>query len=160
MSEVKLVEVTEKNLRGILGLKVTPEQESFVASNAVSISQAYFEKAAWFRAIEAGDEFVGFVMLFDPSLVEDKSKKDKMTDKEREEMYLWRFMIDARFQGKRFGRDALDLVFEHARRRPGFKRVLASFVDAPGGPEKFYTGYGFTKTGNIPDGEVEIIMDL
>lgn len=152
---MKLVEITQKNLRGILKLKVAPDQENFVAPNAVSISQAYFEKAAWFRAIEAGDEFIGFVMLFDPSLSE-----KKMTDKEREEMYLWRYMIDARFQNKGYGARALDLVLEHARRRPGFKRMLASFVDAPGGPEDFYIGYGFSKTGNIPDGEVEIIMDL
>lgn len=155
MREVKLTEITEKNLRAVLNLKVTKNQENFVAPNAVSISQAYFEKAAWFRAVEAGDTFVGFVMLFDPSL----SDKD-MTPKEREEMYLWRFMMDEGAQGKGYGAAALDLIFEHARGRPGFKRMLASFVDAPGGPEDFYIKYGFAKTGNMPDGEVEIIMDL
>lgn len=155
MTEVKLTEVTEKNLRGVLNLKVGMDQENFVAPNAVSISQAYFEKAAWFRAIEAEDTFVGFVMLFDPSL-SDKT----MTPKEREEMYLWRFMMDEGAQGKGYGAVALDLIFEHARQRPGLKRILASFVDALGGPGEFYIKYGFTKTGNVPDGEVEIIMDL
>lgn len=152
---IRLVEVTEKNLRDVLKLKVGKDQENFVAPNAVSISQAYFEKAAWFRAIETEGTFVGFVMLFDPSL-SDKEMKPK----EREEMYLWRFMIDEKSQGKKYGVAALDLVFGHARQRPGLKRMLASFVDAPGGPEDFYIKYGFTKTGNIPDGEVEIIMDL
>lgn len=152
---VGLVEVTEENLRDVLKLKVTPDQESFVASNAVSIAQAYFDKAAWFRAIEANGEFVGFVMLFDPSLT------DKVvTEKEREEMYLWRFMMDARYQKCGYGVKALDLVREYTKSRPGFKRLLASFVDAPGGPEDFYIRYGFEKTGNMPDGEVEIIMDL
>lgn len=152
---VALVEVTKKNLRTVLALKVAEDQENFVAPNAVSISQAYFEKAAWFRAIEAGGEFVGFVMLFDPSL----SGKE-MTQKEREEMYLWRFMIDASHQKNGYGAKALDLICDHARARPGFKRLLASFVDAPGGPENFYMRYGFEKTGNMPDGEVEIIKDL
>lgn len=155
MTNIRLVEVTEKNLRNILGLKVGKDQQNFVAPNAVSISQAYFEKAAWFRAIEAQGAFVGFVMLFDPSL-SDKT----MTPKEREEMYLWRFMMDEGAQGKGYGAAALDLIFDHARQRPGFKRMLASFVEAPGGPENFYIKYGFTKTGNMPDGEVEIIMDL
>lgn len=152
---VALVEVTEDNLRDVLKLKVAPDQESFVASNAVSIAQAYFDKAAWFRAIGAEGEFVGFVMLFDPALTD-----KKVTEKEREEMYLWRFMIDARFQKRGYGGKALDLVRAHAKARPGFRRLLASFVDAPGGPEEFYIRYGFEKTGNMPDGEVEIIMDL
>lgn len=155
MTEVKLTEITEKNLKGVLNLKVGKDQENFVAPNSVSISQAYFEKAAWFRALEAEDTFVGFVMLFDPSL----SAKE-MKPREREEMYLWRFMMDEGAQGKGYGAAALDLIFEHARGRPGFKRMLASFVEAPGGPENFYIKYGFTKTGNMPDGEVEIIMDL
>ena len=152
---VTLVEVTEANLRDVLKLKVAPDQENFVASNAVSIAQAYFDKAAWFRAIAAEGKFVGFVMLFDPGLTDKET-----TDKDREEMYLWRFMIDARYQKQGYGAKALDLVCAHARSRPGFKRLLASFVDAPGGPEDFYIRYGFEKTGNVPDGEVEIIMDL
>lgn len=152
---MKLTEVTEENLRAVLGLKVAPDQEGFVAPNAVSISQAYFEKAAWFRAIEVDGELIGFVMLFDPSL-SDK----KMTDKEREEMYLWRFMIDADHQKKGYGAGALDLVREHAKSRPGFRRLLASFIEAPGGPGAFYLRYGFEKTGNMPEGETEIVMDL
>lgn len=152
---VKLIEVNEKNLRGVLKLEVAEDQKNFVAPNSVSIAQAYFEKAAWFRAIEVEGEFVGFVMMFDPSL----SDKD-MTDKERAEMYLWRFMMDKKHQKSGYGKAALDLICTHSRARPGIKRLLASFVDAPNGPEEFYMKYGFTKTGNIPEGEVEIIMDL
>ena len=150
---VALIKVTYENLREVLGLKVSPEQERFVASNAVSISEAYFVKAAWFRAIEAEGKIVGFVMLFDPS-----ASDDEMTNKEREEMYLWRLMIDARYQGKGYGRAALDRVREHARGRPGLKRLLSSFD--PAGAEDFYVGYGFEKIGMTPEGEVKIIMDL
>ena len=48
---VTLREVTRENLHQVLQLKVKPEQEQFVANNAVSIAQAYFEPKAWFRAI-------------------------------------------------------------------------------------------------------------
>ena len=155
MTDVKLTEITSKSLRDVLKLEVGKDQDGLVASNAISIAQAYFEKAAWFRAIEAEGAFVGFVMLFDPSLSE-----EKMTEKEREEMYLWRFMIDARFQKKGYGAAALDRVCEFSRTRPGIKRLLASFVEKETGPEGFYLKYGFEKTGNKPDGETEIIMDL
>ena len=76
-------EVTRDNLREVLHLKVAPEQERFVASNAVSIAQAYFYRdQAWFRALYAGDTPVGFLML------DDEPAKPRYT--------LWRFMIDTR----------------------------------------------------------------
>ena len=87
---VSLREVTKDNLRDVLRLKVAPEQERFVASNAVSIAQAYFDRdAAWFRAVYAGDTPVGFVML--------------EVNPAKAEYFLWRFMIDQRFQKLGFG---------------------------------------------------------
>ena len=64
---VSLREITADTVRTICALRVTPAQERLVAPNAVSIAQAHFEPAAWFRAIYAGDEPVGFAMLFDPT---------------------------------------------------------------------------------------------
>ena len=47
---IALREITKENLRDIFKLKVAPEQERFVASNAVSIAQVYFDRdVAWFR---------------------------------------------------------------------------------------------------------------
>jgi diamine N-acetyltransferase len=54
--DVTLREITHETLGAILKLKVAPSQESFVASNAVSIAQAHFQpETAWFRGIYAGD---------------------------------------------------------------------------------------------------------
>ena len=36
----------------------------------------------------------------------------------------------------------------------------ATFVEGDGGPEGFYIGYGFRKTGKVIDGETEIVFDL
>ena len=83
-AEVTLREVTRETVRVICKLEVAPEQRGFVAPNAVSIAQAYFEPKAWFRAVYAGEEPVGFVMLFE--------------DTSAEEYYLWRFMIAAEHQ--------------------------------------------------------------
>ena len=51
---ISLREVTEKTVRAICNLKVLPDQDRFVAPNAVSIAEAYFARdRAWFRAVYA-----------------------------------------------------------------------------------------------------------
>ena len=137
---IHLRQIDTGNLREILHLKVAPEQERFVAPNAVSIAQAYFYRdTAWFRGIYDGDTPVGFVML------EDKPDLGSYT--------LWRFMIDARHQRKGHGRRAIELILEHVRSRPGASHLYTSCVDAPGGPGPFYEGLGFTYTGALDEGE-------
>ena len=136
---VTLREVTQDSLRSVLALKVKPEQEQFVANNAVSIAQAHFEPKAWFRAIYAGETPVGFVMLFD--------------DPDAPEYYLWRYMIDARYQRMGFGRQALQLLIDYVRARPAAKELLLSYVPAEGSPEPFYASLGFVNTGEVHDGE-------
>jgi hypothetical protein len=66
-STVTLREVTDNNLFPILKLSVTEDQKQFVAANATSIAQAYFNREiAWFRAIYADENTpVGFLMLED-----------------------------------------------------------------------------------------------
>ncbi len=51
---VSLREITAATVREICELEVGPDQQGLVAPNAVSIAQAYFEPAAWFRAVYAG----------------------------------------------------------------------------------------------------------
>ena len=59
---VSLLEVTADTVRAICALQTTEEQKRFVAPNALSIAQAYFEPTASFRAIYAGETPVGFLM--------------------------------------------------------------------------------------------------
>ena len=140
MNVVELREVTKVNLREVLRLKVAPEQERFVASNAVSIAQAHFDpEIAWFRAIYDGDTPVGFLMLDDNRAVQ--------------RYFLWRFMIDARYQRKGYGRQALERLFQHVKTLPGATEIGCSCVDAPGGPGPFYEGLGFSYTGEMDEGE-------
>jgi diamine N-acetyltransferase len=147
-SVVTLQEVTRKNLNEILDLKVTSEQENFIASNAVSIAQAHFyAEVTWFRAIYADETPVGFVLLDDDPV---------------ESFYkLWRFMIDARFQRFGFGKCALQLVIKYIKTRPGAKVLLTSCVPGEGSPEEFYKKTGFVPTGEMDeDGEVILQYEL
>jgi diamine N-acetyltransferase len=145
--DVSLQEITRDTVREIVRLETTEEQRNFVAPNAVSISQAYFEPKAWFRAIYAGERPVGFVMLLD--------------DPEAPEYYLWRFMIAANEQGKGYGWKALELLVEHVRRRPGATELKTSCVPATsGGPEPFYLAFGFRPNGVVHEGEIELTLPL
>jgi len=152
-SIVALREVTKENLREVLSLSVTESQQRFVATNAKSIAQAHFYVEAWFRAIYADLVPVGFLMLHDELLKPEPDEKEDF-------YFLWRLMIDHRYQGLDVGRKAMALLIEHVRTRPQAKTLLTSFVPGEGSPEGFYLGLGFKPTGKIEDGEVVLALEL
>jgi diamine N-acetyltransferase len=145
-ADVTLREITADTVRAVCALQVLPEQRGYVADNAVSLAQAHFEPKAWFRAVFADEEPVGFVMTSE--------------DVDAQEYFLWRFMIDGAHQGQGYGRQALDLVVERVRGLPGARRLLSSFVPGAHGPRGFYLRYGFRETGEVDDGEHVISLDL
>jgi diamine N-acetyltransferase len=147
-SVVSLREISNETLRPILRLKVKSEQEKYVASNAVSIAQAYFHRDnAWFRAIYADEIPVGFLML---------------DDRPNEASYfLWRFMIDAKYQKFGYGKRALELLIEHVRTRPNAKELGVSCVpEGESGPCPFYEKMGFVYTGEKDEGELVMKLKL
>lgn len=97
--DVRLEPVTAETVRAVCDLTVSPDQEHFVTANAVSLAEASFHPQAWHRAVYAGDELVGFVMLHDaptgPGYM------------------LWRLMIGRRHQGR-----GVRAPGRPARRRP------------------------------------------
>ncbi|MCY3736631.1 MAG: GNAT family N-acetyltransferase [Gemmatimonadaceae bacterium] len=146
LGSVSLREVTAETLMSILELRVTREQRRFVASNAVSIAQAHFSPEAWFRAIYAGVTPVGFLMM--------------SVQPEEGEYYLWRFMIDARHQGKGYGRRAIELLIEQVKGQPKAKELTLSHVPGDGSPEGFYRKLGFEHTGEEDGGELVMKLTL
>jgi diamine N-acetyltransferase len=143
-ASVDLREITQDSLRAVLDLAVEPEQEPYVATNARSIAEAHFEPRAWFRAIYADEDPVGFVMVFrDPPKA----------------FWVWRFMIDAGHQGKGYGRRALELLVEEAR-QDGANEVKLSYHPGEHSPHAFYARLGFVDTGEVEDGEVVMRLTL
>jgi len=150
---VTLREITATTVRAVTDLRVKPEQESYVASNAVSIAQAYFARDAWFRSIHAGETLIGFAMLRDGTLLPPESSKPEVS--------LWRFMIAAEYQNQGYGREALSLLVAHARSRPGTKSIETSYVAGPYSPKHFYLAFGFRHTGEVKaNGEVCLTIDF
>jgi diamine N-acetyltransferase len=132
---VHLELLTPENVRAVCDLRVAPAQEAFVEPNAVSLAEAYVHEQAWCRAVYAGEELVGFVMLFDAATGPG--------------YMLWRLMIDARFQGRGFGGQAVERVIDHVRPRPGATRLKVSVHPGEGSPGPFYESLGFTATGEL-----------
>lgn len=143
---VTLRVVDEHNFQAIIDLHVAEHQTSLVAPNVKSLAQAFVTPKAWVRAVYAGDEPIGFVMLLD--------------DDENRRYYLWRFMIDDRHQGRGLGTRALELVHAYVRTRPGGDRIYLSYIPADGGPEAFYRAFGYKDTGRVHDGEREAVLEF
>jgi diamine N-acetyltransferase len=145
MPSTSLREITSETVRIITALDVAPEQHGLVSPNAVSIAEAYFEPKAWFRAIYVGEEPAGFVMVW--------------RDPDERVFYIWRFMVDARFQGRGVGRRALELLLDEAR-GDGVADVKLSVVPGERGAMAFYERFGFKPTGVEHGGQAEMRLPL
>lgn len=156
-SRVSLREITADNVRIVSLLDVAEGQRHLVAPNAFSLAQAYVHPEAWPRAVYADDVPVGFAMLEDCSIAPDVEVE---LHEGAPYVALWRFMIDARFQKLGFGAQAIALLIAHARTRVAAKNMLLSFVPEENNPEGFYQRFGFTRTGEIDDGEVVMRLPL
>jgi diamine N-acetyltransferase len=149
---VSLREITADTVRQITALSVGPEQQRFVASNAISLAEALFSEEAWYRAIYVDESPAGFVMLYDESL--------RTAPPPSPEIGLWRFMIDTKFQGQHVGAAALQQVIAHVRSKGRFASLTTSYVPGPGCPEQFYLRAGFRHTGRLDDDEVVLEFPL
>lgn len=151
MTLVSLVEITEENRDAVCALRVHPGQERFVASVARSLEQAAAtpEAEPWYRAVYSAEGPVGFVMLSwnvppgRPGIIGP--------------YFLWRLLIDGRYQGRGFGRAVLSQVVDLVR-ADGATELLTSYQPGEGEPGPFYLGLGFQPTGEM-DGE-EIVLRL
>jgi RimJ/RimL family protein N-acetyltransferase len=73
--------------------------------------------------------------------------------------WVWRFMIDAAHQGKGYGRRALELLVDEAR-KDGVDEVKLSYHPGEHSPHEFYTRFGFVDTGEFEQGEVVMRLAL
>jgi diamine N-acetyltransferase len=149
---VTLRAVDDGNRAELEALSVTPQQEAFVASVSESLRDAVEEpdgRAKYWGVYEAATP-VGFVMISDdvggPGYIP---------------QYLWRLLIDRRFQRRGYGTATLDLITAYFRGRPGVTEMWTSAGRGPGSPLTFYERYGFEQTGEVVfDDELLLRLDL
>ena len=132
--------LSESNRQAVEALRVSPNQEQFVSSVADSLREAaeHPDACALYWAVYVEDTPVGFVMI-----------SDEVAGPGFIPHYLWKLLIDERYQGKGFGTATLDLIVEYFRGRPGVEVLSTSAGQGKGSPIAFYERYGFQQTGEI-----------
>ena len=63
--------------------------------------------------------------------------------------FLWRLLIDERFQGHGYGAATIDAIVAYLRTRPGAEVLWTSCKAGPGSPAALYLHYGFELTGDV-----------
>ena len=94
-------EITGENWFEAVKLRVKKEQENFVASNAVSLAQSKFQSFLECYGIYSEDEMVGFSAVA-------QNPADKT-------VWIVRHMIDAKHQGKGYGKAGLKKMIKYLR---------------------------------------------
>ncbi|OIJ84874.1 GNAT family N-acetyltransferase [Streptomyces colonosanans] len=150
---LRLEEVTPENLDAAVGIKVRPDQEVAVSPVVYSLAEAYThpEGVAWPRLIVDDGRPVGFLMAF--------FDIDWRRDGTVFRSGLWRLNIAAEEQGRGYGRFAVESVAAEIRRRGG-EHLHVTWHPGPDGPENFYLGLGFRKTGEMSGDQTVGVLDL
>ena len=79
---------------------------------------------------------------------------------EEKELYLCRFMIDAKYQGKGYGKGALDLLKQIAMEDQGIQTMKLSTSKDNANGIRIYEKFGFKDTNEMEDDEEVFVMDL
>ena len=149
MFEVRPLE--KATLSSILRLEVAPEQRIFVATAPVTVAQSMFEPASEVFGLWDGETAVGLIGMIDFT----RPDADLVEGEERGNFYLWRLLIGQGQQRQGYGSQALGFLIDRARAK-GIARITLTAVEGPGTPIPFYERHGFTRTGRIIEGEVQM----
>ena len=150
--------VTEADRAAVMRLRRGPGQERHLGSMASHFEDALADASACPRMWSAhdGDLLVGFVMISDGIPAERLAADDDLVGP----YFLWRLLIDERFQGRGYGSATMDAVVAYLRTRPGADVLWTSCRAGPGSPQPFYLRYGFVLTGEVKWGEDLLELDL
>jgi diamine N-acetyltransferase len=155
---ISLRPIDSSNYRECIELSVAPDQQQFVAPNLQSLADAYvWREAAEPFAVYSDDEMVGFTLLFP---LADGTEDDSIPEPGTERGFIIvRLMVDNRFQGRGYGREALDAIVELVRGR-GLPTMRLSVVPENVQALEFYRRNGFAETGEIHGGEIVMERQL
>ena len=159
---LKLEKVNGKNVWDILSLKVAESQKEYVASNDTSIIEAYTTITgngyAFPFGIYENDTPVGFLMVgYDTDdYWEDAPAIAKGN------YNLWRLMIDERYQGKGYGKEAVRLALNFVRTWPCGRADYCwlSYEPENDVARELYRSFGFAETGEYDGEELIAVLEL
>ena len=111
--KVRLSPVTWDNMDEVIGLSVSIEQGNMgVPSNLRSLADAFISRLPIRAyAIYADDIVIGFIMY----AYNQRANTNHWSDNS---YFIWRFMIDEKYQGKGYGRQAITMVINEINTLP------------------------------------------
>lgn len=155
---IELHKITDDNYDVCIHLEVKEEQRHYVASNISSLAESYValvnnECIPMPYAIYNKDDMVGFILL-----------SYNEADAEHSENTYWvcRLMIDKRYQGLGYAKEAMNNALELIRTFPYGKASIVSLSYEPENEvaKKLYASLGFVETGEIQGGEAVAELKL
>lgn len=159
---LKLRKINRNNIGEILKLEVFDNQKSFVATNNSSIIEAYIEitdnNDVFTFGIYNDDIPIGFLMIgFNVNSDDEGAQRIA-----KENYNIWRLMIDKKFQGKGFGKEAMDLAIEFVNTFPCGKAKYCwlSYESENNLARQLYKSVGFVETDEKDGEEIVAILEL
>lgn len=144
---ILLREVNSDNWYECVNLQVAENQKDFVASNAFSLAQAKYETGCMPMCIYDDETMVGFVML-------------GIDDEDGDKLWICRFMVDEKFQGKGYGKASMEKIIEHIKNTYDHDQVYLSEMPENERAKGLYKSFGFEFTGEVDDGEEVMVLKL
>lgn len=140
---IRLEEVNEENWR--LPLKVAENQTAYVPVPTVILARAYaYRRSRSMAYVIYSDEApVGMVMYHDCAAMD--------------AYILSELFIDARYQGRGYGKAAVRCVLDMMRRDGRYRKVCLCYIEGNTAARALYQSFGFVETDR--DGD-EIIMEM
>ncbi|XEC96613.1 GNAT family N-acetyltransferase [Paenibacillus tarimensis] len=138
---ITLKTIDKSNWEECIQLKPRFEQVKFIASNLYSIAEAQFLDGFTTKAIYFDGTMVGFTMFG--------------LDPDDGNYWIYRFMIDGRFQGRGYGYLAIQLVIGEINKRQDRTAVLMlGYKPDNEQARRLYAKAGFQEEGIAPWGEM------
>ncbi|GIQ71409.1 GNAT family N-acetyltransferase [Xylanibacillus composti] len=138
---ISLRSVDQSNWEECIKLKPKIEQQRFIASNLYSIAECQFLTGFVMKAIYFDEELVGFSMYG--------------VDPDDLNYWIYRFMIDERFQSRGYGKQAMKLIIRDVEAMSDRKDVLLLGYKPDNEQAKnLYEKVGFQEIGIAPWGEM------
>ena len=163
MNQIRLEKLTWDTVDDVIKLRVSKEQKAFVAKNSDSVIDAYFamtedKKSVYIFGIYNGKKPVGFLMI------SYNCDWRENLDFAKNSYYIWRFMIDRRYQGNGYGRAALKLAIDFVRTAPCGKAEYCWLSYEPENEiaRKLYLSMGFEEKLELckEDEEIPAVLKL
>lgn len=132
---VLLKEITKENFWECIELSVGKEQVDFVTSNAISIAQSKVQPECIPLVVYDDNIMVGFIMY--------------CIDEDDGEYWIYRMMIDERYQGKGYGKKALEKLLEIIKQDNCHNKIFLGVKKENEHAVKLYKSFGFEFNGQI-----------